>query len=113
MLTIQSKELPPDITILEMTGRITMGNDCLQIEWTAKTLLAKDQRKLIFDLTNVSHIDSTGIGIIVNVAGQMKQAGGALRVAGCNAHVERMLHMTSVDTLVGLHPTAMAAASSF
>ena len=112
-LDIQSKELQPDIVVLEMTGRITMGNDCRQIEWTTKKILAENKKKMIFDLTGVTHIDSTGIGIIVMVAGQMKKAGGELRVAGANDHVEGLLRMTAVDQIVRLHPTTAAAATGF
>ena len=112
-LDIQAKQLQPDIVILEMTGRITMGNDCRQVEWTTKKLVAENKKKMIFDLTGVTHIDSTGIGIIVMVAGQMKNAGGELRVAGANQHVESLLRMTNVDQIVGLHPTIAAAASEF
>ena len=55
----------------------------------------------------------TGIGIIVMVAGQMKKAGGALRVVAANQHVEQLLRMTNVDQIVGLHPTAAVAAATF
>lgn len=112
-LSIQSKQMQPDIVVLEMTGRITMGNDCRQVEWTTKKLVAENQKKVIFDLTGVTHIDSTGIGIIVMVAGQMKKAGGELRVAGANQHIEQLLKMTNVDQIVRLHPTTVAAATDF
>jgi anti-sigma B factor antagonist len=112
-LDIQSKQVQPDIVVLEMKGRITMGNDCRQVEWTTKKLVAENKKKMIFDLSGVTHIDSTGIGIIVMVAGQMKKAGGALRVAGANEHVESLLRMTAVDQIVELHPTAVAAATGF
>ena len=112
-LVIQSKQMQPDITVLEMTGRITMGNDCRQIEWTTKKLADANQKKIIFDLTGITHIDSTGIGIMVMVAGQMKKAGGELRVASANQHIEQLLKMTNVDQIIKLHPTTADAATSF
>jgi len=112
-LTIQTKHVEPDIVVLEMVGKITMGNDCRQVEWTTKKLVEETRKKLIFDLSGVTHLDSTGIGIIVAVAGQMKKAGGELRVAGANQHVDQILRMTSVDQIVGLHPTADEAAAGF
>ena len=112
-LTIQTRHVEPDIVVLELLGRITMGNDCRQVEWTTKKLLDESRKKVIFDLTGITHVDSTGIGIIVTVAGQMKKAGGELRVAGANQHVEQILRMTAVDRIVGLHPTAGAAAAGF
>jgi anti-sigma B factor antagonist len=112
-LTIQTKHVEPDIVVLEMVGKITMGNDCRQVEWTTKKLVEETRKKLIFDLSGVTHLDSTGIGIIVAVAGQMKKAGGELRVAGANQHVDQILRMTSVDQIVGLHATADEAAEGF
>ena len=98
-LTVQTRQMEPDIVVLELAGKITMGNDC--------------RKKLIFDLGGVSHVDSTGIGIIVTVAGLMKGAGGEVRVAAANQHVEKLLSMTSVNQIVHLHPTIGAAASGF
>jgi len=112
-LTIQTKHVEPDIVVLEMAGKITMGNDCRQVEWTTKKLMDESQKKIIFDLSGITHVDSTGIGIIVTVAGQMKKAGGQLRVAGANQHVEQILKMTSVDQIVPMHPSAGAAAAGF
>jgi anti-sigma B factor antagonist len=114
MLEIQTKHLPPDIVVLEITGRITIGRECKQLEWAVDSLVQEKQKqKIIFDLTGVTHIDSTGIGIIVMSAGQVKQAGGELRLAGANKHIEQVLKLTSVDKLVSWNPTVTEAAASF
>ena len=112
-LTLQTRNLEPDIVVMELTGRITMGNDCQQVEWAAHKLVGDNRKKVIFDLSGVTHVDSTGIGIIVSVAGEMKKAGGKLQVAAANEHVTQLLKMTSVDQIVALHPTAGAAAAAF
>src|ERR1700691_3123558 len=111
MLEIQTKQLPPDIVVLEITGKITIGRDCQHLEWTIESLVREKRKKIIFDLTNVTHIDSTGIGIIVMSAGQVKEAGGQLRLAGANKHVEQVLTLTSVEKLVSSYPTLAEAAS--
>ena len=111
-LTIQTRQLPPDIVVLEMMGKITMGND-RQVEWTTKKLVGESRKKIIFDLSGITHLDSTGIGILVAVAGQMREAGGELRVAGASEHVEHILKMTNVHQIIDLHPSADAAATSF
>lgn len=113
MLKIETKDVPPDIVVLEIAGRITLGTESKQLEWALDSLVGQGRKKVIFDLTNVSNIDSTGIGIIVMSAGRMKKAGGELRVAGANAHVEDVLKMTNVNQIVVLHPTTGAAATGF
>jgi anti-sigma B factor antagonist len=113
MLEIQSKQLQPEVDVLEMTGRITIGRDCQHLEWAIEALVKEKRKKIILDLTGVTHIDSTGIGIIVMSAGQVKIAGGELRVAGAAEHVKQVLKMTNIDKIVALHPTAKEAAAGF
>jgi anti-sigma B factor antagonist len=112
-LDIQSKHLQPDIVVLEMMGKISMGNDCRQIESTTKKLIAENQKKIIFDLSGITHIDSTGIGIIVMLAGQMKTAGGELRVAVANPHIDQLLKTTNVSRIISLYPSIEVAATGF
>jgi anti-anti-sigma factor len=112
MLGIQTKDVQPDIVVLEITGRITMGRECKQLEWSTETLVRENKKKVVFDLSRVTHIDSTGVGIIVMSAGQLKQAGGKLRVCA-QGHVKQILKMTNVDKVIELHPTIAAAADGF
>src|ERR1700733_7018395 len=113
MLEIQTKQVQPDIVVLEIKGRITLGGDSKQLEWTVDKLVNEGQKKVILDLAGVTNIDSTGIGIIVMSAGKVKKAGGELRVAAASAHVEEVLRMTNIDQLVVLHPSAGNAAAGF
>jgi len=113
MLEIQTRQLPPDIMVIEISGKITIGRDCQHLEWTAENLMRDKKNKIIFDLTHVTHIDSTGIGIIVMAAGEAKEAGGQLRLAGINSHVEHVLKMTNVDKVVAWNPTVNEAAAAF
>ncbi len=113
MLEIQTKRLEPDIVVLEITGKLTLGRECKQLEWATDNLIREQQKKVIFDLSGVTRIDSTGIGILVMSAGQLKKAGGQLRLAGATGHIEHVLLVSSVDKLVPLHPTTAAAAADF
>jgi anti-sigma B factor antagonist len=114
MLEIQTRYLQPDIVVLEITGRITIGRECKQLESATDSLVReKQQKKIIFDLSGVTHIDSTGIAIIVKSAGQLKQAGGELRLASANKHIEQVLKVTSVDKLVSWKPTVTEAVVGF
>jgi len=109
MLEIQTKHVPPDIVVLEISGKITIGRDCQHLEWTTESLVKENRKKIIFDLTGVTHIDSTGIGIIVMSAGKVKEAGGQLRLAGVNSHVEHVLKLTNMDKVVTWNPTVTEA----
>ena len=113
MLEIQTKNLQPDIVVLETTGRITIGRECKELEWAVDKLLKENHKKIIFDLAKVDRVDSTGIGIIVMCAGLVKHAGGELRVACPVGHVEEVLKMTNVDKIVVWSPTVAEAAAGF
>jgi len=112
MLEIQTKNVDPDIVVLQITGRITMGRDSKQLEWSTDNLLRENKKKIVLDLSGVTQVDSTGIGIIVMSAGQVKKAGGKLRVCA-QGHVEEVLKMTNVDQVVELYPTIAAATGNF
>jgi anti-sigma B factor antagonist len=78
-----------------------------------ENLVREKRKKIIFDLTGVTHMDSTGIGIIVMSAGQVKEAGGQLRLAGVNPHVEHIFKLTSIDKVVAWNPTVAEAVGGF
>ena len=113
ILSIERKNVEPDIAVLEMTGRVTMGSDSQKIEWELAELLKENHRKVVFDLTGVSFLDSSGVGILVVCHARLKKAGGVLRIAGARGMVEETLNMTSVSKIVHCYPTAAEAAQGF
>jgi len=113
ILTIGRKQIEPDVAVLEMNGRIVLGNDAKTIEWNLAELLKENQKKVIFDLAGVTLVDSTGVGIIVMCYAKLKKSGGVLRVAGVNGMVEDTLRLTSVDKLIEFYPSVAEAAARF
>jgi len=113
ILNIERKRLEPDISVVEMRGRIVLGNDSKTVEWTLKELLDANQRKIIFDLTGVTMLDSTGVGIVVMCYAKVKKSGGELRIAGANGIVDETLRLTNVQRLIDFCPTVAEAAASF
>ena len=113
ILTIEKKQIPPDITVLEMTGRIIMGNNSRDVELTLGQVLHDNAKKIIFDLSGVTIIDSTGIGILVLCQGKIVKEGGALHIAGITDFVKDVFKMTSVDKLIHIYPTVAEAAAAF
>jgi anti-anti-sigma factor len=76
-------------------------------------LLKANQKKVIFDLTEVTYLDSSGIGILVMCHAKLKKAGGTLRIAGALGLVEETLEMTNVNKIVCFYPTVAEVASDF
>jgi anti-anti-sigma factor len=113
ILTIGRKQIEPDIAVLEMSGRIVLGNDSKNVEWKLAELLKENQKKVVFDLGGVTVVDSTGVGIIVMCHAKLKKCGGTLRIAGVGGMVEDTLRLTSVDKLIEFYPTVAEAAAGF
>lgn len=113
LLKIEKKSVGAGVAVLAMSGRITMGRDCQTVEWCVNDLLKENQRKVIFDMAGVNHIDSTGVGIVVMCSGKIHQSGGQLRVAGAQGMVEQVLKLTKVDQIIDFHANVDDAARSF
>jgi anti-anti-sigma factor len=113
ILSIEEKRIEPDVAVLELRGKLLMGNDSKRLEWRIEELLRNNEKKLVLDLSGLTQIDSTGIGIILHCFGKLGEAQAQLRVAGTTGLVDKTLRLSRVDTVVGFFPTAEAAARSF
>jgi anti-sigma B factor antagonist len=113
ILTITSQQGENGVVILEMAGRITMGSASQQIEWNVAELLKENRKKVIFDLTQVSFVDSSGIGILMMCNGRIKEAGGTLRIAGAQGFVEQALAVSGANRIIPLCATVVDAATGF
>ena len=64
VLTVTSRESKPDVTVIELRGRVTLGRESGQVQDAVRKAMEGGARKFVIDLDGVSYIDSTGIGII-------------------------------------------------
>jgi anti-sigma B factor antagonist len=113
ILMIQENRVEPGVVVLQMSGRICLGRDCLEVERRVKDLIDRAEKKVVFDMTGISVVDSTGVGILVTCSGRLRRAGGELRLAGVQEKVNDILSMTQVDRVIKVFPTAMAASEGF
>jgi len=112
ILEIEKKTVG-NIVVLEMTGRITLGRDCQQIESDVDELLRNKQTRVVFDLSKVKYMDSSGIGILVMCSGKIKGAGGELRLAGATGVVDQTLTLTRMSVIVPVFATVGQALEGF
>jgi anti-anti-sigma factor len=112
-LEVQRKRIEPDVVLVEIVGKVVYGPECRQIEWLTAELLEEGERKIIFDISRVDHLDSSGLGIIVMCCGKMKEAGGELRIAGAEGHVKTVLKLTEVGKILALYQSTADALKGF
>ncbi len=113
ILHLSKHQIKPGITVIEMKGSIHAGTDCRRLESETTALIADKVKLVIFDFTNITHIDSSAIGSLVRSHMELKKSGGVLRLAGVKGMLDGALKMTKVDKLVEMYPTAPAAAENF
>jgi len=113
ILNLERKQIPPDIEVLGMSGRIVLGNNSRDVELKLAEILGENAKKIIFDISGITLVDSTGIGILVVCQGKIAKAGGTLHIAGATGFVDDTLKLTNVDKILHLFPTLADAAAGF
>lgn len=112
LLQIETRRIEPDIMLLQITGKIALGRESQKIEVMVQDLLRRNEKKLVFDLSHVDHMDSTGIGIMAYCFGTLNRSGGELRVAGASGKVLHLLQITHLDNILPLYPSVEEACKS-
>ena len=113
MPRIAKRRIEPDVVVLDISGRITLGRDCQDVEWAVEDLIRENTTKVIFDLSALDYVDSTGIGVIVMSVAKMTRAGGQLQLASLQPRILELLRVTKLDQVWRLYPTVAEAANAF
>ena len=78
-MTVKTRQID-GVTILDVSGRIVLGEGSVQLRDTIKELLAKGQKNILLNLGDVNYIDSSGLGELVSAYTTVKNAGGELKL---------------------------------
>ena len=112
-LSLTTRKCEPAVTVIELTGRITLGRESSQIEANVVRVLNEGGRRIVIDLARVDYLDSTGIGIIAYCFGKIQQAGAESRVSGAKGLVMDLFRITRLDNVIQFFPDTAAACVSF
>ena len=110
-LSLSTYVIEPDITVVTLAGKMTLGRDG-SFEAIVSTLVAEGARKVVFDLSELGYIDSSGIGQLIHSVTSLNKAGGSCRVAGTKGLVRSVFHITRVDTVIAFTDTLAEACAS-
>jgi anti-sigma B factor antagonist len=89
-----------DVTVVEMSGRLHLGNSLSYAENSINRLIDAGTRKLVIDLAQLEYIDSSGLGMLIYCGGRMEQGGGRMRVAGAGGPVARVFEIAHADRVL-------------
>jgi anti-sigma B factor antagonist len=98
------RTIEPDIDLIDISGRLNMGNTLQALENSILGLIEKGSRKLVVNLTQLSFIDSAGIGVLISCNGQMEQNRGKIRFAGAQGFVARTFQVVHMRRVAALDP---------
>jgi len=101
------------VTIVDMSGRITLGEGSVILRDSIKDLLGKGQKKILLNLGDVSYIDSSGIGELVSAFTSVRNQGGELKLLKLTKKVHDLLQITKLYTVFDIKDDETEAIRSF
>jgi anti-sigma B factor antagonist len=112
LLNIVERKVEPDITVVELSGRLALGRESQRIETLIEELSRKGSAKVVLDLAGVEYIDSAGIGMLALISGKLKEAGGSMALVASEGRVLQLLKLTQMSAILKVSPTVDAAAAA-
>jgi anti-sigma B factor antagonist len=88
-----------DVVIMDLSGRITMGEGTLIVRERIKKLLDGGDRKFLLNLSDVDYIDSSGLGELVTSFTTVRNQGGQLKLLNLTRRVQDLLQITKLLTV--------------
>jgi anti-anti-sigma factor len=110
-LSIEQREAPGAV-VIALSGRLMLGPEGQEVERTVDDLLTKGPKNFVFDMSGITHIDSTGIGRCISSLNKVTQYGGRLHMAGATGQVRESFRVTRLDRVFRFFadvPAALAA----
>lgn len=101
------------VSVLSLDGRIVLGEESNSLREKVKSLLAAGKKKIVLNMSNVTYIDSAGLGTLVAAHHSAKTQGAALRLSNLGAKFQEVLQVTKLLTVFEVFDSETAAIQSF
>ena len=102
-----------DVTILDLSGKITIGEGSVQLREAVRRLLDEGKKKILLNLGDVSYVDSSGIGELVSSYTTTNHNAGQLKLLNQTKKIHDLLTITKLLTVFESFDDEGAAVSSF
>jgi anti-sigma B factor antagonist len=101
------------ITVVDMSGRITLGEGSVVLRDSIRDLISKGQKKILLNLGDVTYIDSSGIGELVSAFTAVRREGGELKLLNLTKKVHDLLQITKLYTVFDIKDDEATAIQAF
>lgn len=102
-----------DVTILDLSGKITIGEGSVILRQKVRDLLAGGKNKILLNLGDVSYVDSSGIGELVSSYTTVRNQQGALKLLNLTEKIQDLLAITKLLTVFEVFEDEGDALASF
>lgn len=102
-----------EVTVLDLKGKMTLGEGDELLKDKINSLLADGKRKLVLNLEGVPYIDSAGLGEIVRTFTTVSRQGGKLKLLNLTKRIEDLLSITKLLTVFETFESEPEAIKSF
>lgn len=111
-LAISSREVD-GVTVLDLSGRITLGEGSVQLRDAIRDLIGKGQQKILLDLGDVNYIDSSGLGELVSAYTSARNQGATVKLLKLTKKVHDLLQLTKLYTVFDIYDDEASAIASY
>lgn len=101
------------VTVLDVSGRITLGEGSALLRKTIRDMLEDQRTNILVNLADVNYIDSSGIGELVSAYSAVKSRGGELKLLHLTKKVHDLLQITKLYTVFEVYSDENAGLTSF
>ena len=102
-----------EVVVIDVSGRITLGEGSSNLREGIREMLAKGTRKILLNLGDVSYIDSSGIGELVAAFTSVANQDGKLKLLNLTKRVKDLLQITKLYTVFDVYDNEAHAVASF
>lgn len=101
------------VTVVAMDGRIVLGEESNALREKVKALLAEGKKKIVLNMSNVTFIDSAGLGTLVATHHSAKTQGATMKLCNLGQKFQEVLQITKLLTVFDVNDNEAAAIASF
>jgi anti-sigma B factor antagonist len=101
------------VSILDLSGKIVLGEGDVQVKERIKDLLSDGQRRILLNLAEVNYIDSAGLGTLIGSYTTARRDGGSLKLVNLTKRIQDLLAITKLITVFETFDSEAEALASF
>jgi anti-sigma B factor antagonist len=101
------------VVVVDLFGQLRLGEGTSKLRQTVQELLRDGYSKLLLNMENVLHIDSSGIGELMGCYTSVQNQGGQMKLLCLNKNVRNLLEVTRLYSVFDTHEDLAAAVRSY